>query len=101
VKAQTVVLSRLKIILAERNLQRIRQGYRPLTIEQISKETGLSESTITGMTTNRTRRADYDTINTLCNYFDCAPGDLFDFTTDIPPRIRRKWDAPEEMHAVQ
>lgn len=81
-EAQTVVLSRLKVLIAERNLERIRQGERPFTIERISRETGLSESTITGMTTNRTRRADYGTINTLCNYFECEPGDLFEFTRD-------------------
>lgn len=90
-RVSTVVLSRLKVLIAERNLQRIRDGHKPLTIEQIAKETGLAESTITGMTTNRTRRADYDTLNTLCNYFECSPGELFEFTRDIPPRFKHLW----------
>lgn len=79
---QTMVQSRLKIILAEHNLKLVRQGKEPVGIREIARITGLAPSTITGLTTNRSKGVTFETVSILCSYFRCRPGDLFLFTPD-------------------
>ncbi len=76
------VRSRLKLLLMEKNLARAKAGEPPLTIRKLAEETGLALSTITGLTANRARRVDYDTLNALCNYLECTPGELFEYVAD-------------------
>jgi putative transcriptional regulator len=76
------VRSRLKVLLWERNLARVKAGQAALTIRQIAEETGLATSTLTGLTANRARRVDYDTLNALCKYLDCKPGDILEYVAD-------------------
>lgn len=74
-----MVRSRLKLLLAEHNVQRLKQGQEPLTVKQLAEEAGLAESTITGLTAHRAKMVSFDTINALCAYFSVQPGDLFEY----------------------
>jgi putative transcriptional regulator len=82
---QLMVQSRLKLLIAEHNLRRIRKGEKPISIRDISDATGLAPSTITGLTANRSKGVSFETVSALCNYFHCPPGDLFLFTPDDEP----------------
>jgi DNA-binding Xre family transcriptional regulator len=78
----TMVQSRLKIVWAEYNLKRARQGLDPVTLRQIAQSTGLAPSTITGLTTNRQQQVHFRTLSLLCAFFECSPGELFLYTPD-------------------
>jgi putative transcriptional regulator len=70
------VKSRLKELIAERNLARIRAGQDELSIRGIAQGAGLSSSIISGLTANRTHRVDYNTLDKLCRFLECSPGDI-------------------------
>lgn len=76
------VRSRLKLIIAERNLERIKQQQPELTLRQIAAGSGVPPSVISGLTTGRAGRIDFKTINKLCIYLQIQPGDLLEFVTD-------------------
>jgi|APCry1669189070_1035195.scaffolds.fasta_scaffold01855_1 DNA-binding Xre family transcriptional regulator len=78
----TMVQSRLKIVWAEFNLKRAREGKRSVSLRDIAKATGLAPSTITGLTTNRQQQVHFRTISLLCAFFGISPGDLFVYTSD-------------------
>jgi putative transcriptional regulator len=74
-----VVQSRLKVLILERNTERARRGKKPLTTRRIAELVGISESTLTGITSNRTKRTDYETLQKLCRFFNCTPGDILEY----------------------
>jgi DNA-binding Xre family transcriptional regulator len=76
------VRSRLKLVLAEHNTARIREGLEPRTVRSLAKEIDLSPSVITGLTSGRARRVDFETLNKLCRALGVRPGDLLDYTPD-------------------
>jgi putative transcriptional regulator len=78
-EVQDVVRSRLKVLIHERNLARVRRGKKPLTIRRIAELSGLSTSAITGLTTNRINRYDGNTLQALCRFFNCTPGDILEY----------------------
>lgn len=79
---QVMVQSRLKIVLAEHNLQRARQGKPALSIRELATATGLASSTITGLTGTRSQGISFETLSALCTYFQRPPGDFFLYTPD-------------------
>lgn len=60
---------RLAVLMAEKDPR--------LTQRQLSRETGLSVTTVNRLHNNEFERVDTSTVNTLCNYFSCNVGDLF------------------------
>ena len=56
----------LAILLAERNLR----------ITKVSKDTGISRTTLTSLSSNKAQGIQFDTINTLCNYLNVNPNQL-------------------------
>lgn len=59
---------RLWELMAERNLK----------ITQVSKDTGLSRTTLNNIKFNRNKAIHVETIDVLCNYFRITPGELFE-----------------------
>lgn len=53
-------------------------GERKLRISQLARETGLPRSTITILFDDEAQRITLDTIDALCDYFECGVGDLFE-----------------------
>ncbi len=70
------IKSKLRVLIAQRNLERAADGKRALTQNRISKDTGLPNSVVNGLVTNRTTRVDYGTLEKLCRYLDAQPGDI-------------------------
>lgn len=74
-----MVRSRLKVLIHERNTERLRRGKKALTTRQIAALAGISHSTLTGLTANRTEQANYKTLQALCRFFNCSPGDILEY----------------------
>lgn len=64
----------LAVLLAEQNLK----------ITTVSKETGISRTTLTALSNNHGQGIQFDTLNTLCKYLDVSPEQLLSYhPTDI------------------
>jgi DNA-binding Xre family transcriptional regulator len=73
------VRSRLKLLIAERNLERIKPGLPEITLRQIAAESQLPLSTVSGLTSGRAGRVDFRTLDKLCRYFNVQPGELLEY----------------------
>jgi putative transcriptional regulator len=78
------IYNRLKILIAEKEFN---EG-RKLTYRTISKETGISTTTLTKYI-NQGGGIDPGTLEKLCKYFNCQPGDLLVYADD-PPASKQK-----------
>lgn len=62
--------SNLAVLLAERNLK----------ITKVSRDTGISRTTLTALCYDQTAGIKYDTLNTLCKYLQITPTEFFNYT---------------------
>jgi len=53
-------------------------GEEKVKISDVSRETGLHRNTVTALYYENAKRIDFDTMDKLCRYFDCTPGELFE-----------------------
>ena len=53
-------------------------GEKKLRIADLARETGINRNTITRLYHETATRVDLEVIGTLCEYFDCDVGDLFE-----------------------
>lgn len=74
------IYNRLKILIAEKEFREKRK----LTYRTISDETGISTTTLTLYMSQKGDRIDLNTLETLCKYFNCQPGDILIYS-DTPP----------------
>ena len=51
-------------------------GKKDVGIQTVHLETKLTRSTISNLKHNKAKGIDFDTIEKLCTYFECTPGDL-------------------------
>lgn len=72
------IQNRLKVLLAEKELRENRK----LTYRTVAKETGLAIDTLTAYMTQRVKRFDKSTLETLCAYLACDVGDLLKYLPD-------------------
>ena len=78
------IYNRLKILIAEKEFREKRK----LTYRTISEETGISTTTLTLYMRQGVGAFDTGTLETLCNYLNCQPGDLIIYT-DSPPVVKK------------
>ena len=64
-----MILCNLAVLLAERNL----------TITKVSKDTGISRTTLTALSRNYGQGIQFDTLNSLCNYLKITSSGLLSF----------------------
>lgn len=69
-----MITCKLNTILAEKGLK----------ITKVSKDTGISRTTLTALTQNHSQGIQLDTLDTLCNYLNITPSDLFKREIHIP-----------------
>lgn len=55
-------------------------GKNKMKIADVARETNLNRSTITALYTEKATRIDLDTIEKLCELFECEVGDLLEVT---------------------
>ncbi len=79
---QRMVRSRLRALLAQRNAERAERQEPEITIRQLAEDIDLSPSVITGLTGKRSQGVQFETLNKLCAYFECQPGDILVYEPD-------------------
>jgi len=52
------------------------QERRRITLNEVSEKTGISRPTLTRIANIPGYNTNTDTLNSLCEYFDCEPGNL-------------------------
>ena len=62
-----MLFTNLNVLLAERNLK----------ISKVSKDTGISRTTLTSLCNNYSQGIQFDTLNTLCSYLRITPNNFF------------------------
>ena len=76
------VRSRLKLLLAEKNVGRVGAGLDPWTIRELADAADLSPSVVSGLTSNRAVQVRFETLYRLCQALDCQVGDILVYTPD-------------------
>ncbi len=72
------IRSRFKLLRAEKE---VREG-RKIPYEEISRQTGVSSNSLSGLATNSTQRFDGWVLSALCKYCSCNIGDLLTYIPD-------------------
>jgi putative transcriptional regulator len=67
-----------KQLLDEKSFQERKR----ITVSDVSHETGISRATLTRISNIPGYNTNTDTLNALCRYFDCTPGELLDLRDD-------------------
>lgn len=57
-------------------------GERKLKIADLSRDTGINRGTATRLYYETSERVEIDVINSLCQYFNCSVGDIFEYVPD-------------------
>ena len=57
-------------------------GENRYNIQDVFEMTGLSRGTISNLYHDRMQRIDYETLNKLCELFNCSVGDILEFTSE-------------------
>ncbi|MFR9018926.1 MAG: helix-turn-helix domain-containing protein [Fusobacterium sp.] len=57
-------------------------GEKRYTIVEVSKLTGMSTSTISNLYNEKVKRLDFDTLEKLCQLFNCKVQDLIEYIPD-------------------
>ncbi|ABK48587.1 hypothetical protein Shewana3_2358 [Shewanella sp. ANA-3] len=55
---------------------------RRITLSEVSEKTGISRATLTRIANVPGNVTNTDTINALCKYFECEPGELLMYVED-------------------
>lgn len=76
------VKSRLKLLIAERNIERLKRGEAPLGVRAIAEAAGMPVSVVSGLSSGRAQRVDFRTLDRLCRALNCTPGDILEYTPD-------------------
>ncbi len=63
------------------NLSRL-MGERKLKIADLARETGINRGTVTRLYHETAERVDLEAMDTLCKFFGCKVGDIFEFIPD-------------------
>ena len=72
------IVNRFNILVAEKG---VRDGLH-YKLRHVALETGLSKNVMTGYSNGLTRRFDYPTLLSLCNWLECDIGDLLAIAED-------------------
>lgn len=79
---QLMIKSRLQVLIDQRNIARLQTGQRVQSMRQLSRESGIPASVLGGLASGSVKRMDFETLNRLCRFFVCTPGDILIYTPD-------------------
>ncbi len=68
----------LKKLLDEKSFKERKR----ITLNEVSQETGVSRATLTRIANVPGYNTNTDTLNALCRYFECSPGELLELRDD-------------------
>lgn len=66
----------IRILLKQQMDEKSFNEERRVTFQEVSEKTGISKPTLTRIANVPGYSATTDTVDALCEYFDCSPGDL-------------------------
>ena len=75
---ELMINNRFGVLLAEKQVQERRK----ISLSEVAKETGIAAKTLYAWEKNSVKRFDVPVIDALCKYFNCQPGDLFEYVPD-------------------
>ena len=67
-----VIQCRLSVLMGENRYK----------IKDVHEKTGLARTTISNLYHDKMERVDYETLNKLCNLFECGVGDILEYKKD-------------------
>ena len=73
-----MIQCRLRELMAAKG----RRERRRIRYEDIRSATGINKNTLTRLANDRADLVGVSTIDRLCSYFECQPGDLFEHVPD-------------------
>lgn len=77
-----MINSRLQRLITQRNIARLQSGQKAMSMRQLAEESNIPASVLDGLARNRVKRMDFKTLERLCYFFGCTPGDILEY---IPP----------------
>ena len=85
------VRSRVKVLLYQRNLERVRAGDKPVSVRGLALATGIAYSALRKLVDNQSTRIDFDTLDKLMRYFGTT--DLDEILEYVPAPPSREESA--------
>lgn len=67
---------------------------RRITLSEVSEKTGISRATLTRIANVPGNVTNTDTINALCKYFECEPGELLSYVEETETEAEEKETPP-------
>jgi putative transcriptional regulator len=80
------IKNKLKILISQKEYRENRK----LPYRTIAEEAKIPLSVLTDYTSQNVKRFDVNTLEKLCKYFDCQPGDLLEYTPDDGTSSKQK-----------
>lgn len=89
-----MIRSKLKVLMACMEAEQNRR----ITYDVIHEATGLSRSTLSALAIGRSGMVSFDTLDRLCEFFDCGVGDLLEYIPGDapPPRPKKRTKKPDD-----
>ena len=76
-----MIQCRLRELIAVKS----RQSRRKITYDDVKESTGLSKTTLVKLANDKSALVSTNTLDKLCWYFDCQPGDLLVYVPNYEP----------------
>ena len=76
--------SMIRVLLKQMLDERSFRERRRITLTEVSQKTEISTATLTRIANRPGYNTNTDTIDMLCKYFECTPGELLQFIPDEP-----------------
>lgn len=80
-----MIKNRLPVLMAENGIK---------TMTELSAKTGLDKNTISNWYNQKLKRYSTDTLNTLCNFFNCQVGDLLIYVQEEETEFLQVAESP-------
>lgn len=71
-------------------LPELRARHGRLSIQEVSRRTGIAASTLSKIETGKTKGIDFETIEKLCDFFQAGLGDMFELVE--PDQVPQSFD---------
>ena len=79
------IRSRVKVLMAERNLERARAGQKALSVRGLAEATGIAHSALVKLVDNKSTRVDFETLDRLMRYFGTRDlNEILEYQPDQP-----------------
>jgi DNA-binding Xre family transcriptional regulator len=63
------IRARIKVLLAEVNLERTRRGEKPISVRQLAEDTGITHSALVQLVNGKSKMVAFETLDKLMQFF--------------------------------